>query len=165
MDENLILDENSPELINLFMGDIVYQAVESQWYEKLQTEGNNQFRFLHIINEEGQVFLSEEQNNSFFKYINAIQTDRLKMDKDGFAILNLANHKGISWKNINSMLSPKTCIFWGVNPYQFGFETRKYNILKRNDISMIYIDEMTTVMQSPALKGNLWALTKQLFDF
>jgi len=30
---------------------------------------------------------------------------------------------------------------------------------------MIYIDEMTTVMQNPALKSNLWALTKQLFDF
>ncbi len=164
MDNKLILDENSPELMHLFMGDVVYQAFDLKWYEELEYDGNNKYRFLNIINNEDNQFLSETSNEAFFKYVNAIQTDRYKMSKDGFAILNIANYKGIQWKNITEKLNPKICIFWGVNPAFFGLESQKYKILKRHDMSYLYVDDMDNLFKYDALKKQLWNNTKGLFD-
>lgn len=163
MEENLILSENFPELLVQFMGEEFYNIQESRWYERFEYEGENKYRFLNIVNHPNHKSLSEEDSLFFYKFTNAIQSDKYKMDKDGFAILNINLYPGIQWKNIVDFFQPNFCFFWGVSPSQFGLNLNKYSAVVHDDIKMLYVDAMNTVFSNGSFKLQLWEQTKPLF--
>ncbi|MEZ4804012.1 MAG: hypothetical protein R2852_00595 [Bacteroidia bacterium] len=112
MNDNLIIPENNPEDINMFYGDELYLIEESQWYEDIPSEGGNKYRFLNIVSHSDSEIIPEKHRDMFFRMINAIQTDRIKMDADGFAVINVQNYRGLKWNNIEKNFSPKYCVFW-----------------------------------------------------
>jgi hypothetical protein len=164
MEDSLILSENFPESINLFMGNSVYIVQEKVEYPTLDVLGENQLRFLHVIENPKEKFFDEVEKESFFKYINAIQSDKIKMDKDGFAILNLAQYPGISWENIKSILNPRICFFWGVNPLLFEMDVPQYNVSKIDELQVVFVDSISKTLSERELKLKLWDITKQIFN-
>lgn len=164
MEDSLILSENFPESINLFMGDGIYIVQERVDYDTLDVLGENQLRFLHIVQNSSEKFLNQVDYEMFFKYINAIQSDKVKMDKDGFAILNLNQYPGISWDNIKLKLNPKICFFWGVNPLTMGLEIPKYVLTKIDDMQAVYLDDVNIALSDKSLKLKLWEITKTIFE-
>ena len=52
MDENLIISENNPELMNLLLGDELYIVHEQKWYANIAHDGNNKHRFLKSVEAE-----------------------------------------------------------------------------------------------------------------
>jgi hypothetical protein len=111
MDEKLIIPENFPELINLFVGEEFYIVKELVNYDSIEHEGGNKYRFLHIMNHHDEKIIPEAQRDFFFKMINAIRTDKVFMDADGFAVININNYESLTWKNVEKLFSPKCCIF------------------------------------------------------
>ncbi len=163
MDEKLIIPEKFPELINLFVGDEFYIIKEKVDYDEIISEGGNKYRFLHIMMHNDEKLIPEEQRDFFFKMINAVRTDKVFMDADGFAVINIKNYEGLTWKNIEKLFSPKCCIFWGVDPLTMDLVCRKYNGLVHNDCKIIFVDDIKTVSENDELKRKLWALVKRLF--
>ncbi len=163
MDEKLIIPENFPELINLFIGDEFYLVKEQVDYDEIASEGGNKYRFLNIMHHSGDKLIPEEQRDFFFKMANAIRTDKVTMDADGFSVINTKDYEGLTWKNIERIFSPKCCIFWGVNPFSMDLVCRKYNGLMANDCKIIYVDDIKTVSEDAELKRQLWHLVKRMF--
>jgi hypothetical protein len=163
MEENLILSENFPELLAQFMDGEFYQIQESRWYDKFEYEGENKYRFLNIVNHTENKSLSEEDSLFFYKFTNAIQSEKYKMDKDGFAVLNISLYPGVEWKNIIEVFQPNFCFFWGVSPSQFGVNINKYKASVHDSIKMLYVDSMNSVFSNSSLKLQLWEQTKPLF--
>lgn len=163
MDEKLIIPENFPELINLFVGEEFYIVKERVNYDSIDHEGGNKYRFLHIMSHSEEKLIPEAQRDFFFKMINAIRTDKVFMDADGFAVINIKNYEGLTWKNVEKIFSPKCCIFWGVDPLAMDLVCRKYNGLVHNDCKIIFVDDIKTISESDELKRKLWGLVKRLF--
>lgn len=164
MEDSLILSENFPESINLFMGDGIYMVQEKVDYDTINVLGENQLRFLHIINNSTEKFLNQTDYEMFFKYINAIQSDKIKMDKDGFAILNLNQYPGITWENIKVKLNPKVCFFWGVNPLILGLEVPQFTLTKTQDTQTVFLDDVNVTLNNKDSKLKLWGITKTIFE-
>src|SRR5688572_17058655 len=99
MEEKLIIPENFPELINLFVGDEFYMVKEIVNYDTVKSEGGNKYRFLHIMRHDEAGLIPEAQRDFFFKMVNAIRTDKVSMDADGFAVINITDYPGLTWKN------------------------------------------------------------------
>ncbi len=165
MNQNLIISENFPELINLFAGDEVYMIEEPKWYEDIKSEGGNKYRFLNIVSHTSEEVIPPAQKDFFFRMANAIQTDRIKMDADGFAVINVLDYKGLKWANIEKLFSPKYCIFWGVDPYKFDVPCHIHSKVVHNECRIIAVDEMARIENDIELKKSLWDQIKLMFDF
>ncbi len=165
MNQNLIISENFPELINLFAGDEVYMIEEPKWYEEIKSEGGNKYRFLNIVSHASGEVIPPAQKDFFFRMANAIQTDRIKMDADGFAVINIFDYKGLKWANIEKLFSPKYCIFWGVDPYKLDVPCHINAGITHNGCRVTAVDEMEHVEKSKELKTELWKKIQFMFDF
>lgn len=163
MDEKLIISENFPEFVNLFVGEEFYFVREKVNYKTIASEGGNKYRFLNIMNHHEDHLIPAEQRDFFFKMINAIRTDKVSMDADGFAVINIRDYEGLTWKNIETLFSPKTCIFWGVDPYSMEIVCKKYSGVLHNECKIVYVDDIRTVSKDAELKPKLWHLVKRLF--
>lgn len=165
MNQNLIISENFPELINMFSGDEVYMIEEPKWYDEIKSEGGNKYRFLNIVSHSGDEIIPKAQKDFFFRMANAIQTDRIKMDADGFAVINIMDYKGLKWANIEKLFSPKYCIFWGVDPYKFDVPCHVNSGTTFNECRVFAVDDMEKVENNIELKKSLWEKIKLMFDF
>jgi hypothetical protein len=165
MNQNLIISENFPELINLFAGDEVYMIDEPKWYEEIRSEGGNKYRFLNIVSHDADEVIPAAQKDFFFRMANAIQTDRIKMDADGFAVINIADYKGVKWANIEKLFSPRYCIFWGVDPYKLDVPCHINSRAIYQECRVVAVDDMATIENDQALKRNLWVNIQAMFDF
>ncbi|MES2616323.1 MAG: hypothetical protein V4613_00505 [Bacteroidota bacterium] len=163
MEEKLIIPENFPELINLFVGDEFYMVKEIVNYDTVKSEGGNKYRFLHIMRHDEAGLIPEAQRDFFFKMVNAIRTDKVSMDADGFAVINITDYPGLTWKNIEKLFSPKCCIFWGVDPMEMEIVCHKYSGALLNECKIVYVDNIATISTSDELKPQLWRLVKRLF--
>jgi len=163
MNEKLIIDENFPEILNLFYNNEVYLVEEKINYDEIISEGGNKYRFLNIISHNNEGMLTSEQKDFFFKMINAIRTDKITMDADGYSMINVYNYKGLTWQNIEKLYSPKYCVFWGVNPEVFKLTCKLYGGLLHNGCKIIFVDNMTKISNDVVLKRNLWNLIQRLF--
>lgn len=163
MDEKLIIPENFPELINLFVGEEFYVIKDKVNYKNIASEGGNKYRFLHIMSHEDAHLIPEEQRDFFFKMINAIRTDKVSMDADGFAVINIRDYPGLTWNNIDQLFSPKCCIFWGVDPFSMEIVCKKYGGVVHNECKIVYVDDIQTISTNAELKPKLWHLVKRLF--
>jgi hypothetical protein len=165
MNQNLIISENFPELINLFAGEELYMVEEPKWYEEVKSEGGNKYRFLNIVSHASEDIIPAEQKDFFFRMANAIQTERIKMDADGFAVINIYDYKGLKWENLEKLFSPKYCIFWGVDPYKLDVPCHIHSRLVHRDCRVIAVDAMAQIEQDQKLKKKLWENVQAMFDF
>ncbi|MCC6818356.1 MAG: hypothetical protein IT245_05660 [Bacteroidia bacterium] len=163
MNQNLIISENYPELVSLFLGHELYLVNEPKWYEELPSEGGNKFRFLNIVSHNHQEIIPPDNKDFFFRMANAIQTDRIKMDADGFCVINILDYPGLKWKNIEHLFSPKYCIFWGVDPHSFDINCKFYGGAMENECKITYVDSMDKVEADTASKKKLWDIIKRMF--
>lgn len=163
MNQNLIISENNPELINLLMGDELYVVDEPKWYDEIASEGGNKYRFLNIVSHSGSEIIPSEQKDFFFRMINAIQTDRIKMDADGFAVVNAGNYKGLKWNNLEKIFSPKYCIIWGVDPHSLDLNVKLNGGALVNECRIVYVNSMETIFSHEPLKRQLWTFVKRMF--
>ncbi len=164
MENKSIIDENFPETLINFMGEEIYFVQEKKHYEAIKSEGQNQYRFLNLIQNPNQEFLSTENKDFFFKMINAIKTDKFQMDGDGYALVNIENYPGIQWENLEKIFSPSYCILWGVDPNLIGIQCQhNYGVVK-NNCRIIYVDSISTIMNDVVLKRKLWQLVQNLFQ-
>ncbi len=165
MNQNLIISENFPELINLFAGEEVYMIDEPKWYEEIRSEGGNKYRFLNIVSHQSEEVIPPAQKDFFFRMANAIQTERIKMDADGFAVINIWDYKGLKWPNIEKLFSPKYCIFWGVDPYKLDVPCHVNARLVHRECRIIAVDDMEKIEKDQQLKRALWEKVQGMFDF
>lgn len=163
MDENLIISENNPELVNMLLGGELYIVEENKWYEEIASEGGNKYRFLNVVSHGGSEIIPTDQRDFFFKLVNAIQTDRFKMDADGFSVVNVSEYKGLKWDNLDKLFSPKFCIFWGVDPSKLGVACALNGVLEHNGCRIIYVNSMDLIYENDTLKRHLWELVKRMF--
>lgn len=164
MDQNLIIPENYPEHVAMFLGQELYLVNEPKWYEQLPSEGGNKYRFLNIVSHNHQEIIPPDNKNFFFRMANAIQTERINMDADGFCVVNVMEYPGLKWKNIEHLFSPKYCIFWGVDPNSFDISCKFYGGAKINDCKITYVDSMAKVENDVTLKKRLWDIVKRMFE-
>lgn len=164
MDQNLIISENFPELINLFLGEELYVVEEAKWYDLIKSEGGNKYRFLNIVSHPSEEIIPADCRDFFFRMANAIQTERIKMDADGFSVINIADYKGLKWANIEKLFSPKYCIFWGADPYKLDVHCHRNRGIILNECRIISIDSMERISADVDLKKNLWNMVKRMFD-
>jgi len=165
MNQNLIISENFPELINMFGGDEVYMIEEPKWYEEIKSEGGNKYRFLNIVSHPADEVIPAAQRDFFFRMANAIQTERIKMDADGFSVINIMNYKGLKWSNVEKLFSPKYCIFWGVDPYKLDVPCHMHARIIHNECRIMAVDDMQTIENDINLKKDLWKKIQGMFDF
>ncbi len=163
MNENLIISENYPEHINLFLGEELYIINEPKWYESIPSEGGNKYRFLNIVSHPHEEMIPPEQKDFFFRMTNAIQTDRIKMDADGFCVINIQDYKGLKWKNIVHLFSPKYCIFWGVDPHAMDVSCKFNGGAVIDDCKIIYVDSMDKIEKDVNAKKVLWSFIQRMF--
>lgn len=163
MDEKLIISENFPELINQFLGDELYFIKEKVNYQTIASEGGNKYRFLNIMLHDEEQIIPAGQRDFFFKMANAIRTEMVSMDADGFAVINIKDYEGLTWKNLETLFSPKCCIFWGVDPVTMDIACKKYGGAKYNNCKIIYVDDIKSISENQELKHKLWLLVKRLF--
>jgi hypothetical protein len=163
MNQNLIISENYPELNQMLLGEELYIIDEPKWYEEINSEGGNKYRFLNIVSHPGEEILPEAQRDLFFKVINPIQTDRIKMDADGFSVINVHNYRGVQWDNLEKLFSPKYCIFWGVDPHAMGVNCKLNGGAIVNDCKIIYVNQMEVIFSNKNMKKQLWEFLKKMF--
>ncbi len=165
MDQNLIISENFPELINLFAGNEVYMIDEPKWYDEIRSEGGNKYRFLNIVSHQSEEVIPLAQKDFFFRMANAIQTDRIKMDADGFAVINIWDYKGLKWPNLEKLFSPKYCIFWGVDPYKLDVPCHINAHTTYRECRIIAVEDMQHVEADIKQKKALWEKVQRMFGF
>ena len=163
MNQNLIISENNPELINLLMGEEIYFVDEPKWYEEIRSEGGNKYRFLNIVSHAGEEIIPPDQKDFFFRMINAIKTDRISMDADGFCVVNVNDYRGLKWNNLEQVFSPKYCIFWGVDPHAFDVNVKLNGGAIVNDCKIIYVNSMDIIFSNDSLKRQLWNFVQRMF--
>jgi len=164
MNEKLILSEEFPELINLFVGDEIYLIHEPKTYENIESEGGNKYRFLNIVMHSEAEIIPTSSRDFFFKMTNAIQNERINMDADGFAVINIANYEGLTWANLEKLFSPKYCIFWGVDPFSLNIPCHAYKGLVHNGCRIISVDNIEKIKDDVELKKKLWAMVQRMFE-
>lgn len=163
MDQNLIISENYPELVQMFIGEDIYLPKEKVWYDAIASEGGNKYRFLNIVMHGDNEIIPEAKREFFFKLINAIRTDRITMDGDGFAVVNAMNYKGLNWKNLEHHFSPKYCIFWGVDPIDFEIPCKLFGGALKDDCRILYVPSMEELSTNTEMKKKLWLLVQRMF--
>lgn len=163
MNQNLIISENYPELVSMFLGDELYLVNEPKWYEELASEGGNKYRFLNIVSHGNEEIIPPAQKDFFFRMANAIQTDRIKMDADGFCVVNAQNYKGLKWNNLVHLFSPKYCIFWGVDPHSMDVNCKFNGGALLDDCKIIYVDSMDKIETDLTAKKMLWSMIQRMF--
>jgi hypothetical protein len=163
MNQNLIISEKYPELNQMLLGDELYVIDEPKWYEEIKSEGGNKYRFLNIVSHPGDEILPQAQRDLFFKVINPIQTERIKMDADGFSIINVYNYRGVKWENLEKLFSPRYCIFWGVDPHAMNVNCKLNGGAIVNDCKIIYVNQMEVIFSNQSMKKQLWEFLKKMF--
>lgn len=149
--------------MSMFIGEELYLINEPKWYEEIQSLGGNKYRFLNIVSHNHEEIIPPAQKDFFFRMTNAIQTERIKMDADGFAIINIFEYPGLKWNNIEKLFSPKFCVFWGVDPHSFDIACKFNSGALINDCKIIYVDSMDKIESDMNLKKNLWYLIQRMF--
>lgn len=163
MNQNLIISENNPEEVSMFLGQELYLVNEPKWYESIRSEGGNKYRFLNIVSHNHTEVIPPDNKDFFFRMANAIQTERIKMDFDGFCVINVLEYPGLKWKNIEQVFSPKYCIFWGVDPHGFDVNCKYFGGAMLNDCKITYVDSMEAVEKDLDKKKKLWDIIKRMF--
>ena len=164
MDENLIISENNPELTNLLMGDELYIIHEQKWYANLPHDGNNKHRFLNVFAHQGDTPIPSADRDFFFRMITSIKNEKFSMDADGFAVINAENFPGLTWKNLEQVFSPRYCIFWGVDPIQFGLNCKLNGGIVINQCRILFTDALDQVATDVEKKKRLWQILQRMFD-
>lgn len=163
MEENLIIPENYPELVQLFMGQDLYLVEEKSWYKEIKSEGGNQFRFLNVVSVPGEDIIPAQDRDFFFRVISAVKTDKFTMDADGLAFVNIHDYKGITWDNLKQLFSPKYCIFWGADPHKLGISCRLYGGTVSDACRIMYVDALETIAADGEKKKMLWSMMQRMF--
>jgi len=164
MEEDLNILQNYPELSSLFMGEELYVIDEPRYYENIKSEGGNKFRFLNIFSHGGTESIPPAHRDMFFKIINSIQTDKIKMDADGFAVININGLRGLKWNNLEKNFAPRYCIFWGVDPTPLDVVCKLNGGTIVNDCKIIYVNPINIIAESKDLKQMLWKYIKKMFS-
>ncbi|NQW42008.1 MAG: hypothetical protein HQ463_01065 [Bacteroidetes bacterium] len=164
MNEKLIISEQKTELLNLFLGDEIYLINEPKYYDSIDSEGGNKYRFLNIVMHTATEIIAPESKDFFFKMANAIQNERINMDADGFAVINISNYPGLTWQNLEKLFSPKFCIFWGVDPFTLNIQCHLNKGLMHNGCKIISVESMEIVKDNLEMKKKLWAMVQRMFE-
>lgn len=163
MEENLIIPENYPELVQQFMGQELYLIEETKWYKEIKSEGGNRYRFLNVVSVPGTDIIPPQDRDFFFRVISAVKTEKFTMDADGIAFVNIHEYKGITWENLKEKFSPKYCIFWGTDPHKLGISCRLYGGTISDTCKILYVDALDTIVADPEKKKLLWNRIQRMF--
>ena len=129
--------------------------------EPIRSLGLHQRSILILVNESNAPFLSDEAMTYLTKILNAC-----KLTMNDVALVNLANHPGAGYQQLQERFPSQKLIGFGITPETIGLpiDFPAYQLQNLSGCTYVIAPALSELENAETEKRKLWATLKKLFN-
>lgn len=159
-----IIDKNLISPFLSFMNHEVIAAKDYCYYETIEYEGTNQYKYLNILDHDGPEMLPGNFKNLLIDLHKVIQKRGHIMTEKGMAIVNLGAYPGISLANLFEHCKPKYITIWGEAGEKLGLQLQPFQGKVYKSARVLRMPSPTELISDAALQGKAQNYLKYMFN-